>query len=684
MSVTTRLPPILSPPATISGPEHRGTPNPRKRGRTACTRCDDQWPMCSNCQKSGTECDKTAVTEDEPPAAYTRALEERIAHLEARLSEQVHHQGPQQASPVLSEPPRALSSNALGEVVELLSRGNFEAPAYVGASSGLNLALNLGEMVQATVWNKAMPRPGEGSLSGGAVGSSRKPARAITMEEVVANSADPPSDELGAAILNAYFGQLHARYPFLDPDEVWRLHARRMMLKATPVPRLTKTERFGLFKLYMIYAIGAMLLQLTEKHTTSSPESYYMAALQHVGAARESRTTQNIEAMAILVLYHLRSASSHGIWYMIGLAMRTCIDLGLHSKRSEAGLDPFIVQMRRRLFWSVYSLERTIAISLGRPQSIPDRQIDVELPSEDSRPSSPRSPSSLAGCRRPSLSLAISLFELRRIESRIQHSVYRADRTLTSLMPKLDLLYGELEAWRRVLQSRLAGAELNYPMLHYHRAMRLLVQPFLGVLAPTDPYYAVCMRAAGDVCQAHKRLHQSLDYGHSFIAVQTVFVAGVTLLYGLWTRGHAVWSVALSDDVRACSLVLFVMGERAPWVRKYRDAFELLVGAAMERLQGGGGGPGSLAETAAGNMRAAAANPSSATAKIDGGGGGSGSGNGGVGDTIEASGPFESAADGDGEEAWRVVAELASWIDQPEGSPVWMPDFEMLQGLSPL
>jgi hypothetical protein len=32
--------------------------------------CDDQWPICSNCQKAGTPCDKTAVTEDEPPAAY--------------------------------------------------------------------------------------------------------------------------------------------------------------------------------------------------------------------------------------------------------------------------------------------------------------------------------------------------------------------------------------------------------------------------------------------------------------------------------------------------------------------------------------------------------------------------------------------------------------------------------------
>ncbi|CAJ2506908.1 Uu.00g080940.m01.CDS01 [Anthostomella pinea] len=487
------------------------------------------------------------------------------------------------------------------------------------------------------------------------------------MEEVVANSAEPPDDELGCAILNAYFNQLHARYPFLDPDDVWRLHGKRMALKATHVQQLTKGERFGIFKLYMIYAIGAVLLQLTDKHTSSPPESYYMTALQHIFAARESRTTQNIEAMGILVLYHLRSASSHGIWYMIGLAMRTCIDLGLHSKRNESNLDPFAIQMRRRLFWSIYSLERTIAISLGRPLSIPDRQIDIELPQEDARGGA-REDSSSPHCsiapRRPSLSLAISLFELRRIESRIQHSIYRADKPLTALTAKRDRLYQDLEGWRISLNDRFSGTELNYPMLHYHRAVRLLVQPFLALLPPSDPYYLICMRAAGDICQEHKKLHQSLDYGHSFIAVQTVFVAGITILYGLWTQQHAVWSVALSNDIRACSLVLFVMGERAPWVRKYRDAFELLVNATMEKLQSG---VNSLAETAAGQMRSVVANNGS-----------NGSNNNGV----SAEG-LERGADGDEGGAWRVVAELASWIDQPEGSPVWMPDFEMLQNLSP-
>lgn len=94
----------------------------------------------------------------------------------------------------------------------------------------------------------------------------------------------------------------------------------------------------------------------------------------------EVRSIENIEAMALLVVYHLRSASSHGLWYIIGLAMRTAIDLGLHRKANEINLDPWTAQMRRRLFWTIYYLERVISMSLGRPFSIADRQIDLPLP----------------------------------------------------------------------------------------------------------------------------------------------------------------------------------------------------------------------------------------------------------------------------------------------------------------
>ena len=101
------------------------------------------------------------------------------------------------------------------------------------------------------------------------------------------------------------------------------------------------------------------------------------------------------------------------------------------------------------------------------------------------------------------------------------------------------------------------------------------------------------------------------------------------------------------------------MGERAPWVKKYRDAFEVLVNATMEKLENG---VNNLAETAAVQMRNVTNSNTDFTTE-----------------------QFDNLADGEeGGDAWKVVAELANWIDQPEGSLVWMPDFELLQNLSPM
>lgn len=38
--------------------------------------------------------------------------------------------------------------------------------------------------------------------------------------------------------------------------------------------------------------------------------------------------------------------------------------------------------MRRRIFWSAYVLERMLAITLGRPPSIGDHDIDIPMPDD--------------------------------------------------------------------------------------------------------------------------------------------------------------------------------------------------------------------------------------------------------------------------------------------------------------
>ncbi|KAI9374014.1 fungal-specific transcription factor domain-containing protein [Aspergillus egyptiacus] len=748
--------------------------NPRKRGRTACTRCktrkqkcDNEYPVCSNCLRAGTECDKASVRQESGSQNdYTRALEERIAYLESQLESRrttsgrasVAHPVSALLSPQHETGPagpagrngnsngngNGIDHNAVGELVGFLAINSSEAPAYIGSSSGLSLAANLGEMVQATVWNQVLsPSRNQSSLSSGQrecgpASSGREPSglppqpsqadnagldrpRTLRMEELLAKSTEPPNDEMGRRILQAYLTRLHIRYPFMDRNELWRLHEDRWRLAKAKREGLTKAERFGIFKLYLTYAIGATTMQLSEKYDYVPPERFYITALQQVPAMCETRSVENVEAMTLLVVYHLRSASSQGVWYMVGLAMRTAIDLGLHRKANEINLDPITAQMRRRLFWTVYYLERVVSVSLGRPFSIADRHIDLPLPDDvdddirdpallpPSTSSSETNGKNNLNPRITTLTFSIYLIKLRRIDSRIQYKIYRADRPLRSLRSKMDRLFLELEDWKSSAVQRFSGSDLDYPMLHYNRALRLLIQPFLPSLPLTDPYYHICLRAAGDICQTHKRLHQTIEYGHSFLAVQTVFMAGITLLYALWTHSDQVWSVRMSNDIRACSTVLFVMGERAAWVKKYRDAFELLVNAAMEKLQGSeaaktagmaelmtaqqhaaGLGLGLGSTTPAGHSTTAyGPSPMTMPTTTMYPGEHAPGVPAGLNQAQSQDGSQSAGAGGTGFDAGcqdhgvRMAMQLAPWIDLEDGhAPFWVPDFETLENFS--
>ncbi|KAB8272684.1 fungal-specific transcription factor domain-containing protein [Aspergillus minisclerotigenes] len=67
--------------------------------------------------------------------------------------------------------------------------------------------------------------------------------------------------------------------------------------------------------------------------------------------------------------------SSEG-WLYTGMAIRMVTDLGLHIKRSQASLlkefEPDDLEVRKRLYLSVYAWDKSISLCLGRPPSLKD------------------------------------------------------------------------------------------------------------------------------------------------------------------------------------------------------------------------------------------------------------------------------------------------------------------------
>jgi hypothetical protein len=65
---------------------------------------------------------------------------------------------------------------------------------------------------------------------------------------------------------------------------------------------------------------------------------------------------------------------------LVGLASRMAVDLGLHHETSQSdNLTPLELDMNRRLFYSVFNLDRLLCHALGRPPSIPDTFVSVPV-----------------------------------------------------------------------------------------------------------------------------------------------------------------------------------------------------------------------------------------------------------------------------------------------------------------
>ena len=232
--------------------------------------------------------------------SYTRGLEERVVFLERKLVELDQSSDGNTATNTASSlfspqgghttPHTATSgfdNNPVGEIVGLLALSGSEAPAYVGSSSGLSLAADLGEMVQTSVWNQFISRMqhktstaanNSRSKAGQVHGPSEQPSATqirdptTRKEDLLPANVEPPTDEMGARILETYFTRLHSRYPFLNRKQVWQIHADRWRLAKIKREDLNRSDRFAIFKLNLVYAIGATMLRLSEKYAYTAPE----------------------------------------------------------------------------------------------------------------------------------------------------------------------------------------------------------------------------------------------------------------------------------------------------------------------------------------------------------------------------------------------------------------------------
>ncbi|KAL8691979.1 MAG: hypothetical protein Q9218_002903 [Villophora microphyllina] len=121
--------------------------------------------------------------------------------------------------------------------------------------------------------------------------------------------------------------------------------------------------------------------------STSADDGNYFEAVRYAGAALKHAKTvllpgslHAIQMVLLLAQYSIQDSHHFDSWYLVGAAARMMVDLGLHQdppksvKMNDTQLD-----LRRRIYYSVYSLDRLTSLSHRRTFSFTDDSTNVAM-----------------------------------------------------------------------------------------------------------------------------------------------------------------------------------------------------------------------------------------------------------------------------------------------------------------
>ncbi|KAI1845907.1 hypothetical protein JX265_011197 [Neoarthrinium moseri] len=89
---------------------------------------------------------------------------------------------------------------------------------------------------------------------------------------------------------------------------------------------------------------------------------------------------RSVQAPFVLGVYLLPASAIGSSYIYLGLALRKALAMDLHLNTDELNLSEEEKEIRRRVWWSIYSLERSSTVKLNRPRSINTSIITVSLP----------------------------------------------------------------------------------------------------------------------------------------------------------------------------------------------------------------------------------------------------------------------------------------------------------------
>ncbi|KAF2092500.1 hypothetical protein NA57DRAFT_50066, partial [Rhizodiscina lignyota] len=190
-----------------------------------------------------------------------------------------------------------------------------------------------------------------------------------------------PTRAFADQLVDAYFERVHILYPFLH-ETTFRADYELMWSPETSHALKSDTAKSAI--LNIVFGYGCEFSHALPEHDIFDKASPFVSRARNIIFSHVFKNTDLALVQAMLLLSHYLQGilELNECWNLVGLMIRSAISIGLHQNPSEdKSLTPVEKEIRKRVWWGCFILNRTLSMKFGRPPSIMvDDALNVDLP----------------------------------------------------------------------------------------------------------------------------------------------------------------------------------------------------------------------------------------------------------------------------------------------------------------
>lgn len=420
------------------------------RCRSAKIKCDGKLPACTACERAGKADSCSGANDDYAKGkerSYVAALEAALERLQKRLAEtkllQATDPGRQDsaAASCMPGPGHAFQTRRIASGGRIHRKEASDVDNLVGDFGFLSV--------------NATSRDFHGFTT------TMSFARLLLSASKIGNVPQMekrclPARQTIAPLIRFYFDKVFVLMPFFSESDF----LASVSAVCADGDRPAKAMDHWMVRMVLAVVAASSSKEMGDIHWRVAQEHVFNA-LHHVDDVLHPGSIAGLQAILILVQYSMVDPGPLSCWHLIGFASRVMVDLGLHNEpAAEVRISKDEIEMRRRVFYTVYTLDRDISMALGRAFTFTDDSASVNLPAVPhsnipSDPSQHTGPQLFLRSLKPSL----YLFKIRRIQSAVYqelHSSNRSEWSALEVSAYTNSKRKEIQSWASSIPITLA------------------------------------------------------------------------------------------------------------------------------------------------------------------------------------------------------------------------------------